>query len=223
MSAIPPLAGALAKGYVGRGGAPRPASPHEDRVLCARCALGDAPAEALGLDADEAGVEAARSHERGVRAPLGHAAVAEHHDGALNEIARTNPAAPGGSSTRGRRGCCSAPSSAPRSRPCPRTAGRGSGSSPPCSSRTHVGAMARARRRWHRSPAWELPGSKASSSRRPQAHPVIGTPRMPRRATLCSPYRTSPSPQAQPATRTARSRGRRRTPTAASNRCRRAP
>ena len=90
-----PLAGALAKGYVGRGGAPRPASPHEDRVLCARCALGDAPAEALGLDADEAGVEAARCHERGVRAPLGHAAVVEHHDGALNEIARTNPAAPG--------------------------------------------------------------------------------------------------------------------------------
>ena len=95
MSAIPPLAGALAKGYVGRGGAPRPASPHEDRVLCARCALGDAPAEALGLDADEAGVEAARCHERGVRAPLGHVAVVKHHDGALNEIARTNPAAPG--------------------------------------------------------------------------------------------------------------------------------
>lgn len=93
-----------------------------------------------------------------------------------------------GSSTRGRRGCCSAPSSAPRSRPCPRTAGRGSGSSPPWSSRTHVGAMARARRRWHRSLAWELSGSKASSSRRPQAHPVIGTPRMPRRATLCSPF-----------------------------------
>lgn len=90
-----PPAGALAKGYVGRGGAPRPASPHEDRVLCARCALGDAPAEALGLDADEAGVEATRYHERGVRAPLGHAAVVEHHDGALNEIARTNPAAPG--------------------------------------------------------------------------------------------------------------------------------
>ncbi len=30
-----------------------------------------------------------------MRAPLGHAAVVEHHDGALNEIARTNPAAPG--------------------------------------------------------------------------------------------------------------------------------
>ena len=29
-----------------------------------------------------------------MRAPLGHAAVIEHHDGALNEIARTNPAAP---------------------------------------------------------------------------------------------------------------------------------
>ena len=64
---------------------------------------------------------------------------------------------------------------------------------------------------------------KSGQAWRPQAHPVIGTPRMPRRATLCSPYRTSPSPQAQPATRTARSRGRRRTPIAESSRCRRAP
>ena len=64
---------------------------------------------------------------------------------------------------------------------------------------------------------------KSGQAWRPQAHPPIGTPRMSRRATLCSPYRTSPSPQAQPATRTARSRGRRRTPIAESSRCRRAP
>ena len=64
---------------------------------------------------------------------------------------------------------------------------------------------------------------KSGQAWRPQAHPVIGTPRMPRRATLCSPYRASPSPQAQPATRTASSRDKRRTPIAESSRCRRAP
>ncbi len=200
MSAIPPLAGALAKGYVGRGGAPRPASPHEDRVLCARCALGDAPAEALGLDADEAGVERPPAAMSAACAPRSATRPSSSTTTGRSTRSRARTLRPRGrgSSTRGRRGCCSAPSSAPRSRPCPRTAGRGSGSSPPWSSRTHVGAMARGRRRRHRSPAWDLPGSRASSSRRPQAHPVIGTPRMPRRATLCSPYRTSPSPQAQP-------------------------
>ena len=65
---------------MGQGGAPRPTSPHEDRALCARCAPRDAPAEALGLDADEAGVEAARLHEFGVGAPFGHPSLIEHHD-----------------------------------------------------------------------------------------------------------------------------------------------
>lgn len=78
---------------------------------------------------------------------------------ALDEIARADPAAPGrGSST-----------TAPRRRPCPRTAGRGSGSSPPWSSRTPGGARARARRRPPRPPEWASPGSSGCSDRRPGA------------------------------------------------------